>query len=290
MEGTYLAGAVANAAERGDLQAVKAWLARPSSYIDATDGSWWTLLHHACLPIDLSADNLALAEYLLSRGASVNHGDDGSVLHCAVARHCRSHPTDMVGLLLRAGADVDARDDRGESPIAWAISDFREVGANLTERELTRALECVVQLLRYGASLADGSFGFEGEKPRSLEDFMEFQASFSPGITSNQHWIDCQAIVTGVKTAGSWRAFRDDKTNPWRAYERVPRKAVLRLRSLVARKRAKTTNPLINALFGLLCWPVLFVYEEHRQRDFVQTMPSNACLADQLCQMFPPSD
>ena len=89
---------------------------------------------------------------------------------------------------------------------------------------------------------------------------MEFQASFSPGITSNQHWIDCQAILAGVKTAGSWRAFRDDRNNPWRAYERVPRKAVLRLRSLVARGRAKTTNPLFNALFASpneIVWHVL---------------------------------
>ena len=69
-------------------------------------------------------------------------------------------------------------------------------------------------------------------------------------LTSNKHFLDCQAIITGVKTAGSWRAFRDDKNNPWRAYERVPRKAVLRLRSLVARKRAKTANPLFNALFA----------------------------------------
>ena len=86
------------------------------------------------------------------------------------------------------------------------------------------------------------------------------QTTRSPELLSNRHWIDCQAIVTGVKTAGSWRAFRDDKTNPWRAYERVPRKAVLRLRSLVARKRAKTTNPLFNALFASpneIVWHVL---------------------------------
>ena len=39
----------------------------------------------------------------------------------------------------------------------------------------------------------------------------------------------------------------------------------------------------------VLCWPVLFVYEEHRQRDFVQMCPSDASLADQLQQMFPPA-
>jgi hypothetical protein len=257
-----LPSAVRKAAERGDLQAVKAWLARPLSDINAVDVHEWTLLHHTCLtnPPVITADHEALAEYLLSRGASVNHGD-ASVLHCAVVRHSGSHPTDMVGLLLRAGADVDARDDRGESPIAWAISDFREVGANLTERELTRALECVVQLLRYGASLADGFYHPERwEGSCSLEDFLEFQETRSPGLTSTKQWIECRAILDGVRAAGSWRAFRDDKTNPWRAYERVPRKAVLRLRSLVARKRAKTTNPLFNALFASpneIVWHVL---------------------------------
>ena len=255
---------VADAAQRGDLQAVKAWLARPTSGIDAMDSYRWTLLHHACMPVPLTVGHEALAEYLLSRGAPVNHGDC-SVLHIAVARHCISYPTDMVGLLLRAGSDIDARDDGGESPIAWAMD---EIVSNRTERALTRALECVVQLLRHGASLADGHFSFKNEEagfdedrePRSLEDFLAFRTNFWPDITSNQHWLDCQAIVTGVKTAGSWRAFRDAPTNPWRAYERVPRKAVLRLRSLVARGRATTANPLFTALFASpneIVWHVL---------------------------------
>ena len=252
--------AVGEAAERGDLQAVKAWLARPSSYIDATDGSWWTLLHHACLSFRITAENVAVAEYLLSRGASVNIGDS-SALHIAIARPSTSYSTDMIGLLLRAGADVDARDFHDESPLAWAISNFRHVGANLTERELMRALECTVQLLRYGASLADGFYHPERwEGSCSLDDFLEFQTTRSPGLTSTKQWIECRAILDGVRAAGSWRAFRDDKTNPWRAYERVPRKAVLRLRSLVARKRATTKNPLFTALFASpneIVWHVL---------------------------------
>ena len=260
MGSTFLPGAVASAAKGGDLQAVKAWLARPSSGIDAMDGSGWTLLHHTCLPFRLTAENVAVAEYLLSRGASVNIGDS-SALHIAIARPNTSYSTDMVGLLLRAGADVDARDIYNvQSPIAWAIEKFGE--EELSDRELTRVLQSIVQLLRHGASLADGFFGLsDGERPRSLEDFIAEQTHYSiPDLTSNKHWIDCQAIVTGVKTAGSWRAFRDAPTNPWRAYERVPRKAVLRLRSLVARKRAKTANPLFTALFASpneIVWHVL---------------------------------
>ena len=253
----FLPDAVANAAKRGDLQAVKAWLARPSSYIDAMDGSRWTLLHHACLSFRITAENVAVAEYLLSRGASVNIGDS-SALHIAIARPSTSYSTDMVALLLRAGADVNARDINDESPIAWAIEKFGE--DELSNRELTRVLQFTVQLLRHGASLADGFFGREDGEPRSLEDFIDKQKYFVPDLTSNRHFLDCQAIVTGVKTAGSWRAFCDDKSNPWRAYERVPRKAVLRLRSLVARKRATTANPLFNALFASpneIVWHVL---------------------------------
>ena len=121
-------------------------------------------------------------------------------------------------------------------------------------------MQSAVQLLRHGASLADGFFGRKPLGERSLEDFIDEQTVCWANLYVNKHWIDCQAIVTGVKTAGSWRAFRDDKNNPWRAYERVPRKAVLRLRSLVARKRAKTANPLFNALFASpneIVWHVL---------------------------------
>ena len=248
--------AVGEAAKRGDLQAVKAWLAKPVSDIDAMDNCQWTLLHHTCLANPLTADSVALAKYLLSRGASVNHGD-ASVLHCAVARPSTRYSTDMIGLLLRAGADVDARDMDGESPIAWAIKSFsRSNGVSASER--TRALECTVQLLRYGASLADRFFGLESD---TLEDFIDEQNYYSlDDLTSNKQFLDCQAILAGVKTAGSWRAFRDDKNNPWRAYERVPRKAVLRLRSLVARKRATTADPLFNALFASpneIVWHVL---------------------------------
>ena len=108
--------------------------------------------------ISVNRRNVALAEYLLSRGASVNHGD-ASALHILIARPSTSYSTDMVGLLLRAGADVNARDINGESPIAWAIEKFGE--DDLSDRELTRLLQFTVQLLRHGASLADGFFGLD---------------------------------------------------------------------------------------------------------------------------------
>ena len=85
------------------------------------------------------------------------------------------------------------------------------------------------------------------------------QVGTFPSLSSDEHFVACQAIIAGVRAAGSWRAFRDAPTNPC-AYERVPRKAVLRLRSLVARGRAKTADPVFKALFASpneIVWHVL---------------------------------
>ena len=146
-----------------------------------------------------------------------------------------------------------------ESQKVSAIEKFGE--DDLSDRELTRVLQFTVQLLRHGASLADGLFGLEdGERPRSYEEFIDEQKHYCPDLTSNKHFLECRAIIDGVRAAGSWRAFRNDPRNPWSAYERVPRKEVLRLRSLVARKRAKTANPLFTALFASpneIVWHVL---------------------------------
>ena len=58
------------------------------------------------------------------------------------------------------------------------------------------------------------------------------------------------ALVHGVRAAGG----------TWAAYRRLPRKEVLRLRSLSKRGRAKATDPVIDRVFQLpneLAWCVL---------------------------------
>ena len=49
-----------------------------------------------------------------------------------------------------------------------------------------------------------------------------------PALATDEHWLACKGIILGVRAAGSWRA-----------YARLPRKRVLRLRSLMLRGRAK---------------------------------------------------
>ena len=81
-----------------------------------------------------------------------------------------------------------------------------------------------------------------------------------PALATDEHFVACQGIFAGVRAAGSWKAFRDAPTNPWRAYTLKPRKAVLRLRSLVTRRRATTADPLFKALFASpneIVWHVL---------------------------------
>jgi len=76
-----------------------------------------------------------------------------------------------------------------------------------------------------------------------------------------------QAITSRVPVPlnNSWRrAPRRDCPWTWRAYERVPRKAVLRLRSLVARGRATTADPVFKALFASpneIVWHVLSFWD-----------------------------
>ena len=53
----------------------RVWLAQPTADIDATDEYGWTLLHRTCLGNTSSAGRVALAKYLLSRGADVNRRD-----------------------------------------------------------------------------------------------------------------------------------------------------------------------------------------------------------------------
>ena len=59
-------------------------------------------------------------------------------------------------------------------------------------------------------------------------DALERYETRCPALASDEHWLACKDLILGVRAAGSWRA-----------YARLPRKRVLRLRSLMLRGRAK---------------------------------------------------
>ena len=76
-----------------------------------------------------------------------------------------------------------------------------------------------------------------------------------------ESWDECKALIAGVRAAGSWKAF-----------DRVPRKAVIRLRSLYARGRATTADPIMKFLCELgdngIVWNVLSFWRGERARPY----------------------
>ena len=83
--------------------------------------------------------------------------------------------------------------------------------------------------------------------------FARFQL-IEPLLVWNEHWLACKDLILGVGAAGSWRA-----------YARLPRKRVLRLRSLMLRGRARPrrtrgADPIVARAFKLpneMAWKVL---------------------------------
>jgi len=99
--------------------------------------------------------------------------------------------------------------------------------------------EVVFALVRAGANV--GAYDRED---------LEQNETLCPALATDEHWLACKDLILGVRAAGSWRA-----------YARLPRKRVLRLRSLMLRGRTKdAADPIVAHVLRLpneLCWHVL---------------------------------
>jgi len=74
-------------------------------------------------PLLYSVEDTKIVSLLLEAGANVNATkSDATALHFAC---WDSDTVDCVELLLAAGADVDARDGGGKTPLVWALRDAR---------------------------------------------------------------------------------------------------------------------------------------------------------------------
>ena len=82
-----------------------------------------------------------------------------------------------------------------------------------------------------------------------------FRTEETPVLAQDEHWSACRALTEGVQAAGG----------SWTGYRRMPRKEVLRLRSLVLRGRARArrtrgADPVVARVLRLpdeLAWKVL---------------------------------
>ena len=73
-------------------------------------------------------------------------------------------------------------------------------------------------------------------------------------MAADADWVAMKAIVAGVRREGSWKA-----------YCRVEHKRFLRLRSLLVRGRAETTDARVERILRLPngpCWKVLAYWRE----------------------------
>ena len=116
--------------------------------------------------------------------------------------------TDVICILLAAGATVDMGRGNGHTPL-FSIYHCDE-----------STIDVVTILLRAGASL---DFQHRQGWTRSFEQHLSFL-----GGSSAEHVGAIRTLVASVRAAGSWKA-----------HCRLAHKEVLRLRSLVARGRAK---------------------------------------------------
>ena len=200
--------AIGRAANDGDFDTVKAWLATTS--INRLDNTGWTLLHWTAVSRPPTPGHVEFARYLISQGVRV---DAQSQITKSTALHyaCDNTSADMVSMLLAAGAAIDIQTKDGDTPLFF-------VGR--MEARSESMFDIVTILLRAGASLDSST--------RSFEEHLDGLEDGEPDPDQLEHVSAVRTLVASVRAAGSWKA-----------HCRLPHKQILRLRSLVARGRTR---------------------------------------------------
>ena len=210
------------AAKAGNVTAVREWLESGGDPND-TDSRGCTLLLKVVITGEISDAHLDVARLLLSHGADVNKSDVDSFtpLHCCAIFPKQSSRGPLIQLLLDAGARVNATTGAGETPLAIAL--FLSVWRS---PDYARAsLDMITRLLRAGAGL-DAI-----QRDKSAEDMLCDEGHRYRGSSD---YRALEALVSDLRAAGS----------NWKSYVRAPPKELLRLRSLVARGRAREKKRL----------------------------------------------
>ena len=203
------------AAREGDLDTIRAYFEDDSDGArDVNDGcedTVDTLLMCCAVGNDdeLNLGNVEVARYLLSRGASVDEKSPQAQGQTALLIACYTSfgtVTEMVSLLLSAGADPNARNNFGRTPLNAHVMFCQ-----------TPSVECVTALLRAGASL---------DRVRYENTFEEVHSPDSDDEPETREifWPAMRALVAGVRRAGSFKS-----------YCREPHREVLLLRGLAMR-------------------------------------------------------
>ena len=237
--------AVRQAAQDGDIETVNAWLRREPD-VHAQD-EYGRPLIYSVVRGTINAPKVDLARRLLDLGADVqssNPANGVTLLHVA---SCGSgeQASEMVRLLLLAGADVNARlRFGGITPMGY----FPGYAYRDTERVLGHNLLVICKLLlRAGASIDDVNSRTDWEPDTSMEAVLQQKAH----PADDEQWLAVKRFVADVRASGG----------TYRAYLHEHRKQVLMLRCLATKGRATTTDPVMNFLEQLgdngVIWKVL---------------------------------
>ena len=205
---------IRRAAESGNLAAVREWL-ESGGDPNETDNTTSTLLMWVARGRHITDAKADVARLLLSHGADVNCA---TVDRYNSAHICAIYPEEstrgpLIQLFLDAGLNVNAKTDDAETPLGIALD------CSMWHREdYSRAcLDMVTKLLRAGSALD----AIHGDK--SAEDVLRQEQSDAPYLHA------CKALISDYRAAGQ----------TWKGYVRALPKELLRLRSLVARGRAR---------------------------------------------------
>ena len=212
------------AAKDGNLTAVREWL-ESGGDVNDTDGDGGTLLLRVFGSSATSDAHRDVARLLLSHGADINKSERDSYtpLHCCAIYPEQSGRGPLIQLLLDAGANVNARNCDGETPLAIAL--FLSVWRDYNDAARA-SLDMITRFLRAGAALD----AIRGDN-KSIEDLLREEGH---RYRESSHYCALVALISDVRAAGS----------TWKGYVRALPKELLRLRSLVARGRAREKKRL----------------------------------------------
>ena len=250
---------IALAAHRGDVDTVRGFLDQHPESVDQPDviddlDAPMNLMQIAvrlAIEPDTRGKTRDLIELLLSHGANVNLRrrpafDSPTPLHEACLISC----PDAVGMLLRAGADVNliCRGPTGDFPASHPLSilcgdnwrHFASRTGRSEEEHLRCMYECVQLLLRAGHPLEMLHMGMESISVEDVLDPIAFGATSYTGDAS--YPFDAIDLARAVRAAQLTST--STRLTPWQKYCLLPPKELLRLRSLVARGRARERRRL----------------------------------------------
>ena len=135
---------------------------------------------------------------------------------------------DVLKLLIRSGAQVEARDSKGDTPLATALG-------NSSNHLTSVRLGLLAELLRAGANI--DKCCLRGNVPVPFETLWQNRETCEQNDPS---FVAAKAFMNEVRAAGSYRKWR-----------RLPHRSVARLRSLVVRGRATTSDPALAFILKL---------------------------------------